>query len=311
MMTAITVFCPTPLLTVTIESSLNGGPELHIHAGGQGFWVARMVARLGVPVTLCAPFGGDTGRLLKELMAQENVTLRAVSMAGVNGSYVHDRRTGERVEICRVEGSRLTRHEYDDLFNAAFAAAMDSQLLVLTGQFPVPVLPAAVFKRLARDLRANGRLVAADLTGDDLKEALAGGVDTLCFSDEEMVQQGIAESENPQQLTAGMEAIANRGAKQVILHRGARPTIAWSDHRFLEVIGPQVAPLDHRGGGDTFLAALAVGMVQQMNWEDAIRFSAAAGTLNVMRHGLGTGCLEDILTLTQHVRVQPLSAPAN
>src|SRR5262245_43202357 len=216
-MTTISVFCPTPLLTVTIESSLDGAPELHIHAGGQGFWVARMVARLGVPVTLCAPLGGDTGRLLKELMAQENVTLRTVAIGGVTGSYVHDRRTGERVEICRVEGSRLTRHEYDDLFNATFAAAMDSKLLVLTGQFPSPVVPAAMFKRLARDLRANGRLVVADLTGEDLEEALAGGLDALCFSDEEMVQQGLTKSEDLQQLTAGMESIAKRGDRKSVV----------------------------------------------------------------------------------------------
>lgn len=59
----IAVFSPTPLLTVTIEARSDGGPELHVHAGGQGFWVARMIARLGEPVALCAPFGEDAGTL--------------------------------------------------------------------------------------------------------------------------------------------------------------------------------------------------------------------------------------------------------
>ena len=33
--------------------------EVHLHAGGQGFWVARMLAELGTDVVFCATFGGD------------------------------------------------------------------------------------------------------------------------------------------------------------------------------------------------------------------------------------------------------------
>src|SRR5262245_48816583 len=78
----VVVFSPTPVLTVTIEAGANNHPELHIHAGGQGFWVARMIARLGLKVTLCAPFGGDTGRLLQRLVADEGVQLKGPEIAG-------------------------------------------------------------------------------------------------------------------------------------------------------------------------------------------------------------------------------------
>ena len=44
----IAVFTPSPLLTVTIELGTDR-PEVHLHAGGQGFWVARLAAE----VTLC------------------------------------------------------------------------------------------------------------------------------------------------------------------------------------------------------------------------------------------------------------------
>ncbi|HMC64599.1 MAG TPA: PfkB family carbohydrate kinase [Gemmataceae bacterium] len=307
---AIAVFSPTPLLTVTIEARSDGGPELHIHAGGQGFWVARMVARLGVPVTLCAPFGGDTGRLLKTLVAAEDVQLCGVEIAGSNGSYVHDRRSGERVEICSVEGAKLNRHEADDLYGATFAAALDSGLLVLTGQYPVPVVPSKVYRRLAHDLRENGRRVIADLSGDDLAEALHGGIDVLSFSHEELVRQGYAGSDRPEELVAGLDALQQRGATQIIVHRGAKPTIARLDGRLLEVITPKVDPLDHRGGGDTFFAALAAGLARQQDLEETVRFAAAAGTLNVTRHGLGTGRLEDIVALSQHVRIRPLGEAA-
>src|SRR5439155_19817913 len=117
------------------------------------------------------------GRLVKTLIADEQVEVCGVDMAGVNGAYVHDRRGGQRVEVCRVEGSKLNRHEQDDLYNATFAAAMNARLLVLTGQHPSAVIPPNVYQRLAHDLRENGRRVIADLSGDDLNEALEGGVE--------------------------------------------------------------------------------------------------------------------------------------
>jgi len=302
----IAVFCPTPILTVTIEASAAGGAELHLHAGGQGFWVARMAARLGGSVALCAPFGGDTGRILRHLIADEKVRVRGIEIAGSNGSYVHDRRGGKRDEICRIVGSGLDRHEYDDLYNATFVSAMNAELLVLTGQFPEPVVPTDVFRRLAHDARANGRRVLADLSGDDLESALRAGVEWLCFSHEELVSHGLASSDAVHDLLAGMRDLHRRGAEQIVLHRGAAPTLALLRDRVLEVITPIVDPLDTCGGGDTFFAALAVGLAHRRPTEEAIRFAAAAGTLNVTRHGLGTGNFEDIENLSQHIQIRPL-----
>jgi 1-phosphofructokinase len=78
------------------------------------------------------------------------------------------------------------------------------------------------------------------------------------------------------------------------------------EDQMLEVIAPEVQPLDTRGGGDTFFAALAIGLARQRPIEETIRFCAAAGTLNVTRHGLGTGSPEDIEALSRHVQVRPL-----
>ena len=91
----ITVFGPSPLLTVTIEPGTDR-PDVHLHPGGQGFWVARMVANLGVSVSLCCALGGEPGRVLRALIEPERLTLRTVDAGTPNGVYVHDRRSGER-----------------------------------------------------------------------------------------------------------------------------------------------------------------------------------------------------------------------
>jgi fructose-1-phosphate kinase PfkB-like protein len=79
------VFVPAPRLTVTIE--LRGGaPDIHLHPGGQGVWQARMLQAMDTPVVLCAVFGGETGQVARQLLADSDLITRgerpAVALVG-------------------------------------------------------------------------------------------------------------------------------------------------------------------------------------------------------------------------------------
>ena len=60
----VAIFGPHPLLTVTIERR-GRSDDVHLHAGGQGVWVARMAGELGAEPVLCGFVGGETGALLE------------------------------------------------------------------------------------------------------------------------------------------------------------------------------------------------------------------------------------------------------
>jgi 1-phosphofructokinase len=129
------VFAPSPILTVTIERGTDR-PEVHLHPGGQGFWVARMAANLGAEVTLCCALGGEPGRVLAGLIEAEPLVLRSADGRTPNGVYVHDRRSGDRVEIVSVESRPLTRHAADELYGITLAPALDSDVTLITGTQP-------------------------------------------------------------------------------------------------------------------------------------------------------------------------------
>jgi 1-phosphofructokinase len=119
------VFAPSPLLTVTIEAAPDeaGDAEIHFHPGGQGFWVARMLAELDIDVVLCVALGGEAGAVLRHLLADPRIRVAAVD-DGTTGAYLHDRRTGDRVEIARMAEGRLSRHGVDDLYDATLVEAL-------------------------------------------------------------------------------------------------------------------------------------------------------------------------------------------
>ncbi len=301
---ALTVFAPSPLLTITVEAPGSDRPEIHLHAGGQGIWVARMAALLGADVTLCCALGGEPGVVLRALIAEEGVKLVAVECSAWNGVYVHARRDGVRSEFARTHCVGLSRHESDELYGAALSAAIDSRVAMLTGVDPPGAIEADVYRRLASDLRRNGVKVIADLSGEPLAAALAGGLDLLKVSDEELGHLGLSSSSGQSELIAALDTLHERGAESVLISRGERAAFALDGRGgCLELTGPHVEALEPAGTGDSMFAALGVSLAEGETLEVALRLAMAAGCLNATRRGLGTGSRAQIERLSRHVGI--------
>ena len=303
----VMVFAPVPQLTVTIEQEADA-VELHVHPGGQGVWQARMITSLGVPVTLCACLGGEVGGVLGPLIAAEGVELRSVPRPTPSGWYVHDRREGERVEIAQDPGEPLTRHELDELYSLALAEGLKAELSVLSGPADPSVVPPDVYRRLAADLASNGARVVADLSGEHLTAVLAGGVSFLKVSHEELVDDGRADDDGADALIEAMRKLRTEGAQSLIVTRAEEPSLALLDGDLVEVALPRLETTDARGAGDSMTAGVAAVLARGGDLRDAVLTGAAAGALNVTRHGLGSGRADAIAELVKRVRIDPLDA---
>jgi 1-phosphofructokinase len=301
----ITIFAPSPVLTITVERG-QADPEIHLHAGGQGFWVARMARRLGAEVRLCVPLGGETGTVLESLLKAGGIKLIPTRVGAANGAYLHDRRSGERREIAQAQSPSLQRHELDDLYDATLAAGLTSELVLLTGPQNEAVLPADTYERLTRDLKQNGRFVLADLSGDPLAAAVRGGVDLIKASDEELGPMGLRRGSDALGVVAAARELRERGAEKVLISRGDRTAVVLLGDRLLGLSGPQFVALDERGAGDSMFAGVGVALASGLEVEDALRVGVAAGALNVTRHGLGTGDPKEIASIAAQVEVAPL-----
>jgi 1-phosphofructokinase len=301
----VMVFAPAPLLTVTIEQQA-GAMELHLHPGGQGVWQARMMASLGASVVLCVALGGETGDVIGKLLGDdEDVTLRTVDRETANGWYIHDRRDGSREEVAEDHGEPMVRHDIDELYGLALAEGLQSAVSVLSGPAVPAIVDAEVYRRLAADLSANGIPVVADLSGEHLTAVLAGGVAFVKVSHEELIKDGRAGDDSVKALSAAARELRSEGAGAVLVSRADQPALALLDDELIEVHLPPLQVVDHRGAGDSMTAGVAAVMARGGDLREAVRTGAAAGAMNVTRHGLGTGRAETVLQLIERVQLVP------
>jgi 1-phosphofructokinase len=307
---SVCVFAPDPLLTVTIEVGPDGGDEIHLHPGGQGFWVSRMCSSLGLRTVLVGPFGGETGTVVRHLMAKSDPDMVAVDVAGSNGGYVHDRRDGERVARATMPPTALSRHDLDDLYGAALTAGLGCTVTVLAGPGPwdPPILDADVYRRLAVDLTSAGRTVIADLSGGPRHCAVQGGLSLLKLSHEELEDDGLVDDGGDvDAIVEAMHKLRKEGVRDVVVSRAEAGPIALLGDEVVEVSGPRLEAVDHRGAGDSMTGALAAGLAQGMDGPTALRLATAAGALNVTRRGLAAGDRERILELAEHFELRTVT----
>ena len=305
----VAIVAPSLYLSVTIEDGPEpGAPEIHVHAGGQGIWVARMLVALGERPVVCAPLGGETGRALRGLAREWGIDVEVVRVEGASPAYVCDRRSGERVEIARSAAPQLDRHELDALYGRVLGRALATSLCIVTGRWSQADVPDGFYRRLASDLAAAGVATVGDLHAAELDVFLdGGGLDWLKISDEELAADGrVVEGADEGALLTAARELGAHGARNVVVSRSERPCLALLGDTTLRVSGPVLRPVDSTGTGDSMTAALASAWRHGREPEDVLRLAWAAGAANVLRHGRGSADRDLIERLAEQVLIEHL-----
>jgi 1-phosphofructokinase len=303
----VAVFGPHPMLSITVESlTAEGGDDIHVHAAGQGVWVARMAAELGAETALCGFVGGESGTVLKPLLDQLPIDLRLIETAAATGAYIHDRRSGERVPLAQSASMPPSRHEIDDLFSVAVAAALDADVLALCGPYPGEALPLEIYGKLTADVRDNGTPVLVDLSPPRLDSALEGKPDLVKINDWEVAKYIEGPVDTEARMRAAVERLLEAGAGAAIVTRAEEPAMVVRGDQAWELIPPRFERGAREGCGDSMMGGLAACMAAGLEWEETLRIGAAAGAANFLRQGLGSAGRSVVDDLARRVELRPL-----
>lgn len=309
---AICVFASSLVLTVTVEAAeADDGDEIHIHPGGQGFWIARMIDRLGESVALSAPLGGESGKVIAALVADLGVELIATDRPEESPVYIHDRRSGKRVSLAEQLEPGLSRHETDNLYSRTLETALATGTVVVTGRYGAGGIPASFYSRLGADLASLGLKVMGDMHGPELDAFLKEGqLNLLKVSADDLIADGAIEGNDEDELKTAIQRLVDKGARGVVVSGGSDgSSIALVDGSWFRVEQTPLEAADHRGSGDSMTAGLAVGLHRGLETAETLQLAAAAGAANVVRRGLGNADADLAAALAETVTITELGSP--
>lgn len=309
-MASVAVFCPHPLLSVTIEAR-GGGDDIHLHAGGQGVWASRMAGELGADPILCGFLGGETGTVLRPLLDRLPGERRLVATEGPCGCYVVDRRGRTRRAVAQAVATPPSRHEVDALVTTMVAAGLEADVAFIGNGFPADLLAPETYGAIAADVRTASPQtpIVVDLSSPRLEAVLPAAPDLVKVNEWELAEYVVGPVSDPELMLDAAGRIRAAGARSVLVTRGGEPSL-WLDGDAppQTVAPPRFDEGSAEGCGDTMMGAVSAALATGRSLADAVVLGTAAGAANFLHAGLGSGDRASVERLAARVEVGPYPA---
>ncbi|MEV8569287.1 1-phosphofructokinase family hexose kinase [Streptomyces sp. NPDC051322] len=278
------------LLTVTLNTALDityRVPALTPHAshrveavteraGGKGLNVARVLAALGHETVVTGFAGGTTGAVLRELLAELPPTDALIPVAGATRRTIAvvDATSGDTTQL-NEPGPVISPAEWE-AFLASYAELLTgAEAVALCGSLP-PGVPVGAYGRLVRQARTAGVPVLLDTSGEPLRRGIAARPDLVKPNADELAQ--LTGSREPLRATRDAR---RRGARTVVASLGADGMLAATPDGNWQATPPARFPGNPTGAGDSAVAGLLSGLVEQLPWPQRLARAVALSAATV------------------------------
>lgn len=245
--------------------------------------------------------GGTTGPVLDGLVRAAGIESRRVPIADHTriSHTVHERSSNLEFRIV-PEGPVVALDEWQ----ACLAALeeIDCEYLIASGSVPRGV-PANFYVAVARLAARKGIKLVLDTPGDALREATAHGLYLIKPSLGELEDLvGEKLTAPAEQVSAVRRLIASGAAEIIALTLGRDGALLATRDGLYRLPGLKVTPKSAVGAGDSFLAAMTLGLAQGRSPEDAFALAVAAGTAAVLTVGTEQCRRDDVERIYEQIR---------
>ena len=271
--------------------------------GGGGINVSRAIRNLGGASLTVFPAGeGHTGGFFKELIEDEDLTYRAVSVQARTREslMIYEESTGQQYRF-GMPGEKLTEEDWQACLEAAFDADASPDYLVASGSLP-PGAPEDFYARMADRCREKAIRLVVDTSGDPLCRAAEAGVFLLKPNLNELKTLAGCELDEEADQEEVVRALVDEGrCRYVVLSLGAAGVLAASKEGLERLRAPTVKIQSKVGAGDSTLAGITLKLSQGAGFREAVRYGVAAGAAAVMTPGSELCRREDVERLVQRI----------
>lgn len=319
MNTATTTTRTTEVVTVTLNPAIdqtvtipnfaagkvNRVEQYQSDAGGKGVNVASILADYGHAVAVTGFLGRENVAIFEELFRQKQIEDHFVQIEGQTrvGIKISDPVLDQTTDI-NFPGQAPTRADVEVLLERM--QTLEAEWFVLAGSIP-PGVEATIYRDLVAALKARGRKVALDTSGD----ALHHGVDAI----PQLIKPNIHELEvlvkeplptRGAVIDAALRLI-DRGIELVAVSMGEKGALLITQQSVVAARPPRIEVKSTVGAGDAMVAGIVAGQLRNMPLATCARL-ATAFSLDAISHiGSGLSSQQAIDNFMNRVTVEELN----
>jgi 6-phosphofructokinase 2 len=295
------------IVTLTLNPSVDGAAEAEVvrpihkirtsderyDPGGGGINVARVVQELGGTTLAVYLAGGATGGVLDDLLDAAAIPRRRVPIQDHTriSHAIYERSSGQEYRFVPA-GPLVQESEWRALL--ATLEDIDCDYLVASGSLPRGA-PEDLYATVADIARRKGVKLVLDTSGSALRAGLKHGVHLLKPSLGELEILLARRLADPAEQEAAVHELVSSGtAKLVAVTLGRDGALLATSGGTLRLAALKVIAKSAVGAGDSFLAAMTLGLAQGRSAKDAFGYGMAAGAAAVLSAGTGLCRQEDV-----------------
>lgn len=313
MMAKILTITLNPALDLTVElpalqvGAVNRGEALHEHAAGKGLNVAQVLADLGHQLTVTGFLGSDNSDRFEALFGQRGFADAFIRVPGETRRNIKLAERDGRVTDVNGSGPDVSAQAQAALLERLAQIAPGHDLAIVAGSLPRGVgLPW--LQQLLDTLRGLGLRVALDTSGAALRTGLACQPWLVKPNTEELAQALGSPVEDLAQQASAAKALQARGIEHVVISQGAQGVSWFAPGGALHALPPTVAVASTVGAGDSLLAGMVHGLLNQTPAQATLRTATAIAAMAVTQIGFGIADRAALARLESGVSVRPLAA---
>jgi 6-phosphofructokinase 2 len=246
--------------------------------GGGGINVARVMRALGLDSLAIHTAGGPEGAKLNHALDRAGLHHRPIEIQDVTriSVLITDRKSGARFTLT-LPGPTLSPDECAACLAAVSASGATRGVVIASGSLP-PGAPLDFYGQAARLVAGAGGRFILDTSGRALLPALAQPIFLAKLNQAEMSDLAGREFENREEIAAfGRELVMRKRLELLAVTLGAEGALLISPTNVYFCPSPRINARSPVGAGDSFLAALVVGLFNREPIERALRFAVCAG----------------------------------
>lgn len=304
-------------LQILTKGTVNQVQHCALEPAGKGVNVAKVLAELGAEVTATGFLGIENQAPFCQLFERSNIQDKFIRVQGATRINVKLVESSSQVSDINFPGVSVTAAAIVEFETMLANLSLDHDVFVIAGSLPIGVTPEQCAKWITQ-LQQTGKKVFFDSSNAALSEGIAVQPWLIKPNDEELAQwasnakdtkgaKGAKDAKGAsiadRSLVEIAELLASTGIANVVVSLGA-DGVMWLNHEgWLQAKPPKMAVVSTVGAGDTLVAGLCWGQLNNWGKKQTLRFATALSALAVTQVGVGVKDINEVITMSERITI--------